>query len=237
MKQKREEITFSEIIAMFAPKAWIIALVAVVFGAIFGMYSMFFKKNTYTSSTEMYVYRNSQTPSSNDLLLAEKMIETYSLFLVSDDALKEVISRVPDDYEQKDKLSIAFVKSATRFISKGNGLFVISVTTSDPILSFYLANSFEVVAVELIKLKVPNALPIELFQSPQTARVPNSKGAFKSAAVGFAAGAVVATIGVWGFVFFDSVVRSKKKIEDNLNVSVLGVIPVFEKCNKSEKGV
>ncbi len=228
MKQRKDEITFSDIITVFAPKIWIIVIVSIVCAAVLGVYSMFLKEDTYTSSATMYVYRPSQSPTANDLLLAESMIETYSLLLSSTDVLKEVITRMPNEYEGKDSLSVDQVRAATKFISGGNGYYVISVTTTDPVLSFYLASSFEVVAIEFIKLKIPNALPVVSFQSPENTVKPNGKGTVKNALFGFVAGAAVSTVAVVAFSFFDSVVRSKKKLEDNLNAPILGVIPVFQ---------
>ncbi len=233
MKQKKEEITFSDITSIFAPKIWIIVIVSIICAVIMGSYSIFIKKDTYTSSATMYVHSKSST-SSSDLALAEKMIETYAFFLSTDDALREVISRVPDDYERKDELTTAFVKNSTAFISKGNGLFVIAVTTDDPYLSYNLAISFEVSAVELITDKFPSHLQITSFQSPENKLRPNSKGTIKNTAIGLVAGAVVSLVAVLAVSLFDSVIRSKKKIEDNMSVPVIGVIPVLNADNDHE---
>ena len=50
MKKKNEELTFKDIISVFIPKIWLILIVAIVFGAVMGVYSVVFKGDTYTAS-------------------------------------------------------------------------------------------------------------------------------------------------------------------------------------------
>ena len=57
MKKQREEITIKELIDIFLPKIWIVALVAVVFAGLLGGYSMFLKDDTYTSTASFIMVK------------------------------------------------------------------------------------------------------------------------------------------------------------------------------------
>ena len=64
MSRKNKETTVKDLIEVFLPKLWIILLVGVLLAGILSVYSIFFKKDTYTASAEIYVYKNStSTPS------------------------------------------------------------------------------------------------------------------------------------------------------------------------------
>ena len=51
MKKRNEEVTFKDILDVFIPKIWIIAIAAVVLAVVMGAYSAFFVEDTYTTKT------------------------------------------------------------------------------------------------------------------------------------------------------------------------------------------
>ena len=48
----------------------------------------------------------------------------------------------------------------------------------------------------------------------------------RNAVVGGVAGLVFALLGIWLFSVLDTTIRDKKKIEDNFDIPVIGVIPL-----------
>ena len=54
----------------------------------------------------------------------------------------------------------------------------------------------------------------------------NGRGTVRNALIGGIAGLVLALLGIWLFSVIDTTVRDKKKIEDNFDIPVLGVIPL-----------
>ena len=54
MKKHNDEITLKDIFDIFLPKIWLIALVAVIFAAMLGGYTLFVKEDTYTFVRGVY---------------------------------------------------------------------------------------------------------------------------------------------------------------------------------------
>ena len=54
---------------------------------------------------------------------------------------------------------------------------------------------------------------------------PNNKHEARNAVLSFLIAAVVSVVAIWVYSFFDVVIRDKKKLIDNVDVPILGVIP------------
>ena len=109
---------------------------------------------------------------------------------------------------------------------EGNGVFKISVTTDNPQLSFALAEGIENMAPAAIKTNVQSVLSITIFESPKLPANPNSNHIIRNVAIAFLVGAFLTSVVVWLINIFDVVIRDKKKLEDNFDIPVLGVIPI-----------
>ncbi|MBO7303658.1 MAG: hypothetical protein J6V09_00340 [Clostridia bacterium] len=223
MKKKNEELSFKDLISIFIPKLWIIAIVSVLCSAVLGLYSGLVKKDTYTASSLMYVYKSSASINFNDAQIAETMVDIYRYRLYSEDMLTQIVNALPAEYE--GNVDRATVRSAISFSNQKNGMFRISVTTSDPKLSFDLKQCIENIAPPEF-IEINSQLGIEIMDS--TARVPkapDSKNVPENAVIGFVAGAFISALAIWIFSAFDTTIDSKKKIEDSFDIPVLGVIP------------
>ncbi len=233
MKRKNEELTFKDIISVFVPKLWFILIVAILFGAIMGVYSFALKKDTYTASSTMFVYKDSQSITSTDMVVAENMVKVYSIVLTSDDVLNDVIASLPAEYS-KYNVTASFLRSVMSISEQGNGVFKISITTDNPQLSFALAEGIENMAPAAIKTNVQSVLSITIFESPKLPTAPNSKHGIRNVAIAFLSGALFAAIVVWIINVFDVVIRDKKKIEDSFDIPILGVIPMQVLSDKNK---
>ena len=231
MKNKTEEISIKDFFSIFVSKLWLIVIVAVLFSAIACVYSIFFTKDTYTSRAEMYVYTDSQSTNFN---YAENSIDIYKKVITSNDFFNQIVDELPEEFA--DGVTVSYLKSAVAISNSGKGVFTISVTTDDPDLSFEIANTMvELIPSEIVR-RLPIALSISLLIDPQPSTL-NEKNVFRNAVVAFLAGAVLVCVCVWIASMFDYVIRDKKKIEDNFDIPVIGLIPVCEvKQTASEEG-
>ena len=115
--------------------------------------------------------------------------------------------------------------------------FEVSVTSTNPELSYAVATSLSVA----IRDNLPNKLPYEkgsIYTTIISAAVPstaNSKNVLRNAIIGFLAGAVLAMVFVFVYNMFDVTIRDRKKIEDNFDIPVLGVIPRFIPDEEAKK--
>ena len=233
MNKKNDEITIQDIISIFVPKLWIIALVAVLTAAVLGGYSMFLTKDTYTSGAKYMVIKTStsnpdQTTSglsSSDIIGMQGMIANAQEILNTHDFCESVINELG-----RDDLDIDDIKNMTS-VSLSNSdatCYDIKVTHRDAQTAFEVAT----VAGELMKDKFTGtakyAYAVVQIDSARLANEANSKNVFRNSAVGLLAGALLAMVVIFVYDRFDIVIRTREKIENNFDVPILGVIPRLE---------
>ena len=232
MIKKSKETTFKDIVEIFLPKLWLMLLIGVILAAAVSVYSIVIKEDTYTSSSIVYVYNertNSTTTSTNDLQAAEQMVGVYNIAIKSDKFLKLVIG---NGSLSKYQLSPAAIKNMIN-ISQVNekAVFQISVTSTNPEIAYAVAVAVTSGIETYIQGEsglVKNALLSSVLEDPSIPTAPNNKGTVTKSLVAFVIGFIITAVIVWAYSFFDVVIRSTKKIEDNLDIPVLGVIPRHE---------
>ncbi len=232
MIKKRKETTFKDLIEIFLPKLWLMLLVAVVLCAAISVYTVVLQDDTYTSSSIVYVYNertNSTTTSTNDLQAAEQMVSVYKFAINGEKFLKLVIS---NGSLAKYQLSPASIKSMISISQMDEtAVFRVSVTSTNPELAYDVALAITSGIETYIQGEsglVKNALLSSVLEDPSVPVAPNSKNAVTKALIAFVVGFVLTAAIVWAHSFFDVVIRSVKKIEDNIDIPVLGVIPRHE---------
>ena len=230
MRKNNEEITFKDILSIFIPKIWLILVVAIVFGAVLGIYAGS-KVDTYTSTSTIDVKKDSDTINNADFDLANAVIMKIREKAFSDDFLIMVISYIKDEYGQDvyPGLNPAYIKSVFTYSPIDNGMFRITVTTSDPLLSSRIAQAFENLLPTEFASYSANALKAVPFNYAKTPTTPNDKGVLKNAVIGFVGGGVISAVAVWLMNVIDTTVRSKKKLEDTFTYTILGSIPLDKK--------
>ena len=224
MKKRNEEITLHGLWEMFLPKLWIVALVSVAFAAVLGAHTMFFKKDTYTSSVDVYTYKQlpegTTTTSTSILTYAQSMIATFNEYLKLADFRQHVV----DKLEGYDDVTIGDILGMVSIAQKGETeFFVVSVVSEDPELSAAVA---QIICDELpTKIaELPQAAKVKCF-TPNVSTSPDGKGTVKNALVGFVIGMVLSLAVIFVVMQFDVTIRSKKKLEENFDLPILGVIP------------
>ena len=223
MKKQRQELSLHDLVAIFLPKLWIIVIVALVFSFATMIYSAFFKAETYTASTEMYVYKNEQAVTGSDIAVAQAMLPNYKRALFGNEFLGIVSLQLLDDGYN---ISASSLKGMLSFSTPTDTkYFIISVTTGSPELSYKIAQLIEEKAPEFIRDRQRDALYITPGDSPKYTETPNSKNTFRNSLVAFFIGAVLSVAIIWLISVFDFLIRDKKKLEANFEVPVLGVIP------------
>ena len=222
MIKKTKETTFKDILEIFLPKLWIMILVAAMLAALVSVYCVFVKAETYTSSSIVYVYNertNSTTTSTNDLQAAEQMVSVYNIAAKSESLDKYQLSPAAI----KNMITIAQVDETA--------VFKVNVTSTNPTLAYDVAVAITSGIEDHIQGErglVKNALLSSVLEDPSVPTAPNGKGVVTKAIIAFAVGFILTALVVWARSFFDVIIRSTKKIEDNLDVPILGVIPRHE---------
>jgi capsular polysaccharide biosynthesis protein len=236
MKKRNEEITLKDILSVFIPKIWIIAIVSILAAAIMFAYSTFLVSDKYNSSSVMHICKDSETLNTADFLTAESVINVMSYRVFSDDFISMVIANVRENYgDEYADLSQGLVRSSITYSPLGNGMLRVSVLTSNPQLSYAISQALEnYIPTEFYNYR-PGVFTVVTYDNAELPTSPLFNNSVRNAIIGFVAGAVISAVAVWLYSAFDTVIRDKKKIEDYFDVSVIGVIPSpCEKCVNTE---
>jgi len=92
-------------------------------------------------------------------------------------------------------------------------------------LSLEVARSIENLLPDMMIEKIKDAQSFTIIESPNPSNVPNSKHIVKDVLIATLCGAVLSAVVIWVISVFDVVIHDKKKIEDNFDIPILGVIP------------
>ena len=178
--------------------------------------------------------------------------------LSSDDALKDhFITEDSLDYQnatEAEKKNIITVEKLSARISEvygENGItrsklkkmisvktaeetpsFVLSVTSGDPLICSAVSKIFsdrieDGVLDAFLKSKLGSEI-IEYPESNYSTISANSKHTVRNSAIAFVLGFLLSAAAIWLFSMFDVVIRDASKIEENLDIPILGIIPRHE---------
>ena len=272
MINKKKEKTVKDILNIFLPKIWVLFVVGAIFATIMGGYSVFLKKDRYTTTMEVYVSSEDKSgTNTSQIQTAVQMVKVYERFIYGDVFLDNIrmiisdeeklkdhfISEDSEDYTAlKDKeqkklitvekfagklneiyengITVAALKSAISVkLDENTSTFVLSVTSSDKLITSALARVLvdEIEKNNLLDEGAGSGLVATIFDYPENdyANISaNSKNTLRNSAIAFAIGFILAAAAVWVYSMFDVVIRDVNKIEENIDVPILGVIPRHE---------
>ena len=236
MAKKNKETTIKDLLDIFLPKIWILLLVGVLLAGIISVYSIVFKKDTYTASAEIYVYKTSTSQTTtSDIAAAEEMVNIYERAIFGELFLEKVQARLPGTYSSLTTQQIKSMISISKVNNTPN--FIIKVTSAKAALSSELALCI-VEGIELGDLGeiIKNNLNASVFTRPKAATEisANDKNIIRNAIIAFFAGFILSAVCVWAFSSFDVVIRSAKKIEENFDIPVIGIIPRHDVSSSEE---
>ena len=224
MKKHNDEFTFQDLVRLFVPKIWIIVLVALLGTVVLGLRSEFLVKDTYSSTVTLYSYINPGETNLNDINAAQQQVKTYEQLFKSKAFIKIVIDKLgPED---KDKYTGLSVKPTFSVKQKGSTeLFDVSVTSIDRDMAYAMTVAVMSTCEENITEFIPNSSNVTVVDYPERPGSPNSKNVLRNAVIGFIGGALISMIAIFIFNLLDVTIRDRKKIEDNFDLPILGVIP------------
>lgn len=242
MKKRKEDFSIKELISIFVPKLWFILLVAFIFGNIMAIYSAVIKDDTYTSTTRIHVTKKMSgfDFAVSDVEFATSYLKTYEEVLKIPDFLikvREDFKANRSKYEKEnevnyeergwDNLSPNTIKGYITSETKQDILSV-SVTTGDPVLSAALAHSIANVFSQTGYLAyTEDVVNVAVLQDAQIPTAPNSRKVVLNTIIGVAVGGILSMAFVFIMHMMDVIIHDKKKLEDNFDIPVLGVIPRF----------
>ncbi len=246
MKKNKEEFSIKDLFSIFLPKLWIIVLVAFVFALLMGSYSAFMVKDSYSSDSTLVVYKRDSQVNASDISVTSSRIQLYKVIIFSDSFMNIVLSHINTSalYAAYDveswNLSENYIKNVVSINQPYEEVeaFKISVTTNNPDKSYVIADAVSYHIENSLTGILPSEEGVIFSQRidpPNHSLVPNNKNVTRNTILGFAVGVVLSMVVIFVLSLFDVTIRDKKKLEDNFDIPVLGVIPKFEDIEEASK--
>lgn len=228
MKEKDKiEIDVVQMLKVLWKRKLIIALAAIISGAIAFGYSSFVIKPEFTSTTRIYVVNRNQGDkpglTNQDLQAGSYLVKDYREIILSQDVLEKVVADQKLNIDAKTlarKVQVT-VPADTRIVS-------ISVRDGLPEEASRIANALREVASQKI-IAVTRVSDVTTLEEARPALSPSSPNIRRNTILGFGVGAGLVIIVVLLIELLDDRVKRPEDIEEVMHLSLLGVIPNLEK--------
>ena len=220
------EIDLKEYLSIIWDRKWLIIGVTLLAILISGIISFFVLKPVYETSTTILIGKSNSSQQAinfDDVMLNQKLVNTYGEIIKSKTVLNEVITNLKlgqSTSSLKENVKISPV-SDTEIIE-------IKVSNSNPKLATDIANDLAQVSMKNVKeiMKIDNVQVIDRAEIPKGPIKPNKMMNMAIAAVlGFMIGIGI----VFLREYLDNTIKSPNDIEKYLGLSTIGVIPIIEK--------
>ena len=226
-EQNTMEIDVFHLLKILWKRKILIALVAIVVGALAFAYSAFIVKPEFTSTTRIYVVNRNQGDkpglTNQDLQAGSYLVKDYREIILSQDVLEKVTSNLKLDLSPKDlanKVRVT-VPVDTRIVS-------ISVNDRVPEEASRIANSLREVAAEKI-ISITRVSDVTTLEEARPATAPSSPNIRRNTIIGLLGGTVFMVIAVLIVELVDTRVKRPEDIEDVMQIALLGVVPNLDK--------
>ena len=226
-EQNTMEIDVFHLLKILWKRKILIALVAIVAGALAFAYSAFIVKPEFTSTTRIYVVNRNQGDkpglTNQDLQAGSYLVKDYREIILSQDVLEKVTSNLKLDLSPKalaSKIKVT-VPVDTRIVS-------ISVNDRVPEEASRIANSLREVAAEKI-ISITRVSDVTTLEEARPATAPSSPNIRRNTMIGLLGGTVFTVIAVLIVELVDTRVKRPEDIEDVMQIALLGVVPNLDK--------
>ena len=226
-EQNTMEIDVFHLFKILWKRKILVALVAIVAGALAFAYSAFIVKPEFTSTTRIYVVNRNQGDkpglTNQDLQAGSYLVKDYREIILSQDVLEKVTSNLKLDLSPKDlanKVRVT-VPVDTRIVS-------ISVNDRVPEEASRIANSLREVAAEKI-ISITRVSDVTTLEEARPATAPSSPNIRRNTIIGLLGGTVFTVIVVLIVELVDTRVKRPEDIEDVMQIALLGVVPNLDK--------
>ena len=226
-EQNTMEIDVFHLFKILWKRKILVALVAIVAGALAFAYSAFIVKPEFTSTTRIYVVNRNQGDkpglTNQDLQAGSYLVKDYREIILSQDVLEKVTSDLKLDLSPKalaSKVKVT-VPVDTRIVS-------ISVNDRVPEEASRIANSLREVAAEKI-ISITRVSDVTTLEEARPATAPSSPNIRKNTIIGLLGGTVFTVIAVLIVELVDTRVKRPEDIEDVMQIALLGVVPNLDK--------
>lgn len=222
---EEQVISISEIIDAVKKRWKIIALCTLIATVVSGIFSFFIISPTYEASTKVFIGKEESSVENynyNDITMYQKLLKTYSELIKTKDLINRSITNSEYELEVEDVLNNVSVTT----VSDTQMIQIAYKSTSPNIAKNMLeniTNEFITTAQELVPNG--NVRVLETVELPEEPVAPNKK---MNIAIAFILGMMVGLGIVFLLEYLDNTYKNKEQLEKDLDIPVLGVIPMSD---------
>ncbi len=227
LKNKEEvEIDLLHLAKLLWKKAWMIAIVTVLLGAVMFAYSVFFITPQYKSTAMMYVNNNalslggtSVSISATQLTAARSLLDTYVVILKTRTTFEKVIEASGVDRSYKELMSMVSAEAVN-----DTDVFSITVTSSDPEEAELIADTI----VDILPDRISDIVDGSSVRIVDHAILPTTRSSpshTRNAIIGMMLGLVLSAAVIIIIDLMDTSVRGEEYLTQKYDIPVLAVIP------------
>ena len=222
---EEQVISISEIIDAVKKRWKIIALTTVLATLVSGIFSFFVISPTYEASTKIFIGKEgaeSEGYNSSDVSMYQNLIKTYSELIKTKDLVNKAIDNSEYDLSVNSVLNGITVNTLT-----GTQILQISYQSKSPSIAKNILESITNEFITKAEELVPNG-NVKVLESVELPKNPVAPNKTMNIAIAFILGMMVGFGIVFLLEYLDNTYKNKEQLEKDLDIPVLGVIPMSD---------
>lgn len=222
---EEQVISISEIIDAVKKRWKIIALTTVLATLVSGIFSFFVISPTYEASTKIFIGKEgaeSEGYNSSDVSMYQNLIKTYSELIKTKDLVNKAIDNSQYDLSVNNVLNGITVNTLT-----GTQILQISYQSKSPSIAKNILESITNEFITKAEELVPNG-NVKILESVELPKNPVAPNKTMNIAIAFILGMMVGFGIVFLLEYLDNTYKNKEQLEKDLDIPVLGVIPMSD---------
>ena len=222
---EEQVISVSEIIDAVKKRWKIIALTTVLATLVSGIFSFFVISPTYEASTKIFIGKEgaeSEGYNSSDVSMYQNLIKTYSELIKTKDLVNKAIDNSEYDLSVNSVLNGITVNTLT-----GTQILQISYQSKSPSIAKNILESITNEFITKAEELVPNG-NVKILESVELPKNPVAPNKTMNIAIAFILGMMVGFGIVFLLEYLDNTYKNKEQLEKDLDIPVLGVIPMSD---------
>ena len=224
-EMEEQVISISEIFEALKKRWILIVSITLVATLISGVLSFFVIKPTYETSTKVFIGKeesNLEGYNTNDIQMYQKLLQTYAETIRTNEVIQAAINNTNIDLTVKDVKDNLRVTPIT-----DTQILQIKYQNKNPEVAKEILENITNEFIILAKELVPNGnvRVIEAVQLPENPVAPNKT---MNVAIAFLLGLMVSVGLVFLIEYLDNTFKNKENLERELDIPVLGIIPLVD---------
>ena len=222
---EEQVISISEIIDAVKKRWKIIVLTTVLATVVSGIFSFFIISPTYEASTKIFIGKEgaeSEGYNSSDVSMYQNLIKTYSELIKTKDLVNKAIDNSQYDLSVNSVLNGITVNTLT-----GTQILQISYQSKSPSVAKNILESITNEFITKAEELVPNG-NVKILESVELPKNPVAPNKTMNIAIAFILGMMVGFGIVFLLEYLDNTYKNKEQLEKDLDIPVLGVIPMSD---------